>query len=440
MKCAARERIIQTCLILITTAPSAALASDKIYWSDRQSNTITRSELDGSHAEVLVSGLGQARGVAVDFGNSMLYWADNGTNMIQRSMLDGSNIETLVTGLNFPAGITLDVPRGKMYWADASNSKVQRANLDGSGVEDFVTGLDGPYYVTIDLTNDQLYWTDQGTRKIQRIDLDGTNQVDLVTGLGLPRGIDFDLSGGKMYWADRTKDVVQRADLDGQNVETLHEATPSSAAPHGVALDVRRGHVYWLDNGLVTLKRMDLDGTNVKTILDGDSGLLTRPWQIVLDLRNDSVCPPSTIDCDPVEQAARIDAVTDAIRSGSNDAQFDMNRDGQVSEADRSFLIKFGMNTLLGDSNLNGRFDTNDFVTAFPSGTYEIGVPNSATWRSGDWNGDGQFTTTDFVAAFQSGRYEENTAPRAVPEPTGIIVVLCPLVAIVMRVRSSRGL
>jgi hypothetical protein len=164
---------------------------------------------------------------------------------------------------------------------------------------------------------------------------------------------------------------------------------------------------------------MNLDGSEVQTILDGDSGILERPWQIVLDLRKDTVCPPGTTTCDPVEQAARIDAVTAAIRAGSNDAQFDLNRDGQVTEADRSFLIDFGMNTLLGDSNMNGRFDTNDFVTAFQSSKYEIGVPDSATWRSGDWNGDGQFTTTDFVAAFQSGRYEENTAPQVVPEPAG---------------------
>ncbi len=70
-----------------------------------------------------------------------MYWTDRRSDKIQRSNLDGSAVEDLITsGLHSPNGLALDVSGGKTYWADAGTNKVQRAILDGSGVEDLVTG------------------------------------------------------------------------------------------------------------------------------------------------------------------------------------------------------------------------------------------------------------------------------------------------------------
>ena len=88
-------------------------------------------------------------GVSVTVGGSgppavtgKLYWTELNTESIRRSNLDGSGIENLVTtGLDAPLGIALDVAGGKMYWTDATADKIQRSNLDGSGVEDLITGL-----------------------------------------------------------------------------------------------------------------------------------------------------------------------------------------------------------------------------------------------------------------------------------------------------------
>ncbi|MCA9171801.1 MAG: hypothetical protein KDB23_29235, partial [Planctomycetales bacterium] len=99
------------CLLGMTFLATTAhgVGRDKMYWSDRGSNTIRRANLDGTIIETLVSGLGEARGVAVDYQHEQIYWVDNGHNKIQRSRLDGSHIEDLVTsGLSFPAGIVLD--------------------------------------------------------------------------------------------------------------------------------------------------------------------------------------------------------------------------------------------------------------------------------------------------------------------------------------------
>ena len=85
---------------------------------------------------------------------------------------------------------------------------------------------------------------------------------------------------------------------------------------------------------------------------------------------------------------------------------FDLNRDEVLSNADRDFLIEVAMNTWLGDANLDGSFDSSDFVQVFTAGEYDDNLTGNSTWSDGDFNGDGEFNGSDFVSAFQWGGYE----------------------------------
>ena len=118
--------------------PVPALAH--IYWTDWVTHKIQRASLDGSNIEILVVGLDDPGGLALDMTEGQIFWMDTGS--IYRANLDGSNIETLITGLTNPSAIALDVDGSKMYWVDVSNwwmdestSKIQRADLDGSNIE-----------------------------------------------------------------------------------------------------------------------------------------------------------------------------------------------------------------------------------------------------------------------------------------------------------------
>ena len=90
--------------------------------------------------------------------------------------------------------------------------------------------------------------------------------------------------------------------------------------------------------------------------------------------------------------------------------------------------------TYVGDANLDGSFDSTDFVSVFVAGLYETG--QAAGWGAGDWDGDGLFDSSDFVAAFVDGGYE--AGPRqvlAVPEPSSVVLLLLGLVAFASRRR-----
>lgn len=136
--------------------------------------------------------------------------------------------------------------------------------------------------------------------------------------------------------------------------------------------------------------------------------------------------------------AVDIDLLNEEIRAGTNLAEFDVTGDGSVNDADRSFWVETLKNTYFGDSNLDGLFDSADFVAVFTRGEYEDTTPFNSTWEDGDWNGDGDFNSTDFVAAFTGGGYEQGprAATSAVPEPNGALLALTALLGLVARRRA----
>ena len=101
-------------------------------------------------------------------------------------------------------------------------------------------------------------------------------------------------------------------------------------------------------------------------------------------------------------------------------AAADLNDDGEFDFGDRSYLVETILNTFLGDANLDGEFNSSDFVTVFAAGEYEDDTAGNSTWSEGDWNGDGEFSSADFVVAFASGGYEKGPRPAAVPEPSAL--------------------
>ena len=133
-----------------------------------------------------------------------------------------------------------------------------------------------------------------------------------------------------------------------------------------------------------------------------------------------------------------IEALSAAVRAGDMDSKWDVNGDSVVDGEDRVFWVDELKNTYLGDSTLDGEFDSGDFVAVFGVGEYEDAVANNSTWSEGDWDGNGDFNSSDFVTAFGAGGYEmgPRTEMAAVPEPataTGLLLGIISLMAVSRR-------
>ena len=126
-----------------------------------------------------------------------------------------------------------------------------------------------------------------------------------------------------------------------------------------------------------------------------------------------------------------------AVQSGQNDPDFDLDGLGTVDQKDLTTLVQVLMSSWIGDANLDGEFNTADFVQVFQFGEYEDDIVGNSTWKTGDWNADGEFDTGDLVTAFQSDGYERGSVIR-VPEPEGQGYVIAILMSIVLTQRFSK--
>ncbi len=85
--------------------------------------------------------------------------------------------------------------------------------------------------------------------------------------------------------------------------------------------------------------------------------------------------------------------------------------DGTTS-ANETFQVTIkSVERVVGDSNGDGVFSSDDLVKVLANGEYEDGIDGNSTFEEGDWNGDGDFDTSDFVFAFQANTYVSGALP-----------------------------
>jgi len=133
-----------------------------------------------------------------------------------------------------------------------------------------------------------------------------------------------------------------------------------------------------------------------------------------------------------------LNLISDAVRQPNADKKYDANKDGVVNDTDRVTWVNDLKKTWMGDANLDGIFNSSDFVQVFQRGEYEDAAAKNSTWADGDWNNDQEFNSSDFVTAFQAGGYEmgPRAAVNAVPEPSSLVGLL--LGTLVLAARTSR--
>ncbi len=153
-------------------------------------------------------------------------------------------------------------------------------------------------------------------------------------------------------------------------------------------------------------------------------------WVVGLELSEAEPSLPGDFNDNGAYDTGDIDILTAQSASNQNNKPYDLNNDNLVNAADVTVWAKDLADTWIGDANYDRVFDSNDFVSVFVKGKYEL--PVDAVWTDGDWDGNGRFDSTDFVAAFVDGGYELGLPPAAasaVPEPASCILALLAAVA-----------
>jgi hypothetical protein len=181
-----------------------------------------------------------------------------------------------------------------------------------------------------------------------------------------------------------------------------------------------------------TIMGSEFESTTLPALPDGLS------WNLTIDATNVTlrVSQPGDFNGNGQLDAGDIDALSNIVRLGTNEAAYDVTGDNLVDAADRDRWVNTLRKTYYGDANLDGEFSSADFVAVFSVGKYETN--NIAQWAEGDWNGDARFDSSDFVTAFQAGGYElgPRAAVSAVPEPSALVLLAIASIGVLRRRRA----
>lgn len=151
-----------------------------------------------------------------------------------------------------------------------------------------------------------------------------------------------------------------------------------------------------LPGGAPNPNAIEYDGTLVpiddsvdlraRTLVDGRwSGLTITELSRVDGLRGD-------MNGDGIVDVSDIDAVASAIRTGSEENAFDLNRDDVVDQLDMDYLVESVLNTKRGDTNLDGQVDFIDFLALATNFGEE-----EKRWSDGNFGADVAVDFKDFL-------------------------------------------
>ena len=242
-------------LLVVVTLALASRAEAFVYWTEINSGTIARANLDGTGVDRgFISGADLPVGVAVDA--SHVYWANEGFfsgTTIGRANLDGTGADqSFITGAKAPAGVAVDASH--VYWANEFGNSIGRANLDGTGVDQSFIKVKTPCGPAVD--GSHIYWGDELAGNIGRARLDGTRVEPKLIDAGFG-ACPVAVNAKHVYWAEIN--TIGRARLNGSGVDQNFIAV--AGVTTGVALDAK--HIYWGDGLRGTIGRANLNGTGV---------------------------------------------------------------------------------------------------------------------------------------------------------------------------------
>ncbi|MCA9215469.1 MAG: hypothetical protein KDB27_20530, partial [Planctomycetales bacterium] len=131
--------------------------------------------------------------------------------------------------------------------------------------------------------------------------------------------------------------------------------------------------ILWADwNHAETVSGADEDGN---LFHGGNWGSLVFGSQLAGDLNSDGAVDVADIDLQ----------ATWLVGGAPDVAAADLNGDGAFDVGDRVYLVETILNTFLGDANLDGEFNSSDFVAVFSAAEYEDAFESNSTWAEGDW-------------------------------------------------------
>jgi len=245
--------------------------TNRLFWIDDQVGQILTNDSQGSSFSVIKSSLGTGiRDLTIHEASGHIYFTNIDSDSITRMNLDGSNLQIVATGVVNAWGITLDEISDTLFWTELNNGKIVSSGINSGFSTIIKTGLAFPIGIEVDGINDRLYWSEFTGQTINRTNLNGTLPTEVVFsgGVGLT-AIAIDINNQKLYFADQnTPKKIRKTTLDiiGQNdvtIDWVAEETGTIDGVFGIAFKIFGGVITSNTSLFISFKQ----STTINTVL-----------------------------------------------------------------------------------------------------------------------------------------------------------------------------
>uniref|UniRef100_A0A2H1W340 SFRICE_002592 n=1 Tax=Spodoptera frugiperda TaxID=7108 RepID=A0A2H1W340_SPOFR len=183
---------------------------DLICWSDQTAELIQCMSYNETHVgdkvRIVSDGLITPTGLAIDWYTDKLYWTDGETNRIEVISIEQRHRKVLFwSEVDLARAIAVVPKEGLMFWTDWGEvPKIERAGMNGDPATRKVLVKDNicwPNGITVDYDNNLIYWVDARLHFVDVIDFNGKNRRNVVKEeLVYPYALAF--FNYKLYWTD----------------------------------------------------------------------------------------------------------------------------------------------------------------------------------------------------------------------------------------------
>lgn len=165
------------------------VASRRLYWSDTSNSSIHSAGIDGTDPATVLdsSEITRPTGIFIEETTQKLYWLeDANSNSLLRSNLDGSAIELLNDTFSVPTDLVVDPENERVLVTDISTDQILSYDLTTGSLSTLLTVAD-PNGISIDWQSGDIYFAARGDSTIKRVRSDGSDLVTIIgNGLSNP--------------------------------------------------------------------------------------------------------------------------------------------------------------------------------------------------------------------------------------------------------------
>ncbi|CAF4853997.1 unnamed protein product [Pieris macdunnoughi] len=181
-----------------------------VCWSDQNAELIQCMEYNdtftGEKVKIVSEGLITPTGIAIDWYTDKIYWTDGETNRIEVISINDKHRKVLFwSEVDLAIAIAVVPKSGLMFWTDWGEvPKIERAGMNGDPATRKVIVKEDIFWpngITVDYNNNLIYWVDSKLLFVDVIDFDGNKRKKIIkSGLNYPYALT--LFNEKLYWTD----------------------------------------------------------------------------------------------------------------------------------------------------------------------------------------------------------------------------------------------